>query len=108
MLSKSKYNCVLLAKAGMTDAKGISTPLQGGLKLSKLGSEDMDDPLLYRSIVGALQYVTITRSELNYNVNKVCQFMAQPLLEHLKIVTHPSLLKRNSSLWITPTSYYSH
>jgi len=37
----------------------------------------MDDPLLYHSIVRALQYVTITRPDLSYSVNKVCQFMAQ-------------------------------
>jgi len=70
----------------MTDAKGIATPLQGGLKLSKHGSEYMDNPLLYRSIVRALQHVTITRPELNYSVNKVCQFMAQPLLAHWQAV----------------------
>ncbi|XP_027936187.1 uncharacterized protein LOC114191207 [Vigna unguiculata] len=46
----------------------------------------MDDPLLYHSIVGVLQYVTITRPELSYSVNKVCPFMAQPLLEHWKAV----------------------
>ena len=38
LLSQSKYIRDLLAKADMIDAKGISTPLQGGLKLSKLGS----------------------------------------------------------------------
>ena len=86
LLSQSKYIRDLLAKVGMTDAKGIATPLQGGLKLSKHGSKYMDDPLLYRSIVGALQYVTITRPELSYSVNKVCQFMAQPLLVHWQAV----------------------
>jgi len=70
----------------MIDAKGISTPLPGGLKLSKLGSDYMDDRSLYRSIVGALQYITITRPEIGYSVNKACQFMARPLMDHWKAV----------------------
>lgn len=31
-----------------------------------------------RSIVRALEYVTITRLEIGYVVNKVCQFVSNP------------------------------
>jgi histone deacetylase 1/2 len=55
-------------------------------KLTKQGSDFVTDPTLYRSIVGALQYVTLTRPELSFPENKVCQFMAQPLEEHWKSV----------------------
>jgi len=56
ILSQVKYICYLLDKVGMTDPKGVSIRLPGGVKLSKLGSDYMDDPTLYRSIIGALQY----------------------------------------------------
>lgn len=46
----------------------------------------MDDPTLYRSVVGALQYDTIIRPEIAFAVNKVCQFMQCPLDEHWKAV----------------------
>ena len=46
----------------------------------------MTDPSLYRSIVGALQYATVTRPEISYSVNKACQFMSQPLESHWKVV----------------------
>lgn len=46
----------------------------------------MDDPKLYRSIIGALQYATIAQPEITYNVNKVCQFMYSPLDIHWKVV----------------------
>ncbi|WVY90632.1 hypothetical protein V8G54_036146, partial [Vigna mungo] len=36
------------------------------------------DLKLYNSIVGALHCPTITRSELVFSVNKVCQYMHQP------------------------------
>jgi histone deacetylase 1/2 len=36
--------------------------------------------------VGALQYVTLTRPEIAFCVNKVCQFLASPLLSHWQAV----------------------
>lgn len=74
-MSQTKYVTYLLGKAKMQYAKHISTPMTTGFKLSAFGSDDVADPQLYRSIVGALQYVTVTRPELSYSVNQVCQFM---------------------------------
>jgi histone deacetylase 1/2 len=42
----------------------------------------MEDASHYRSIVGALQYLTITRPDIAFAVNKACQFMQQPLPEN--------------------------
>lgn len=85
-LSQAKYIRDILHRAGMEDCKGISTPLPANLKLSKTGADPFDNPTLYRSIVGALQYATITRPELGYSVSKVCQFFAQPLVSHWSAV----------------------
>ncbi|XP_042521363.1 uncharacterized mitochondrial protein AtMg00810-like [Macadamia integrifolia] len=38
----------------------------------------MADPTLYRSIVGALQYVSLTRPDVSFSVNRVFQFMHAP------------------------------
>lgn len=46
----------------------------------------LSDPSQYRSIVGALQYLTFTRSDLAYLVNMVCQFVTQPTDAHLHLV----------------------
>ena len=70
----------------MTNASGITTPMVSSVKLSRFGTDSMQDPSLYRSIVEALQYVTLTRPEISYNVNKVCQFMSNPLESHWKAV----------------------
>lgn len=82
LLSQSKYILDLLAKANMQDAKGINTPMISSLKLSKHGTDVLQDPTFYRSIVGALQYVTITRPEICFSVNKACQFLSQLLESH--------------------------
>uniref|UniRef100_A0A803P494 Reverse transcriptase Ty1/copia-type domain-containing protein n=1 Tax=Cannabis sativa TaxID=3483 RepID=A0A803P494_CANSA len=81
-LSQAKYARDLLIKAQMQEAKPSPTSMTTGVRLSAHGSEPMSDPQLYRSIVGALQYLLITRPDLSFSVNKVCQFMHNPLLTH--------------------------
>ena len=70
----------------MDKTKPISTPMVFGLKLSKHGSDKFSDPSLYRFVIGALQYATVTRPEISFCVNKACQFMAEPLDSHWKAV----------------------
>ncbi|KZV52607.1 hypothetical protein F511_07000 [Dorcoceras hygrometricum] len=62
------------------------TPMSSSVALSSRGSDIFEDPTLYRSKVGALQYLTITRPDIAYSVNKVCQFMQRPLQSHWKAV----------------------
>jgi hypothetical protein len=52
----------------------MSTPLNPSDKLlvnkgAPLGSQDSTQ---YKSIVGALQYLTLTQSDLSFSINKVC------------------------------------
>ena len=70
----------------MADCKPLPTPITTNLKLSATDGSPFPDPSLYRSVVGSLQYVTITRPKLAYLVNKVCQFMQAPLDSHQKDV----------------------
>lgn len=86
LLTQCKYIRDLLAKAYMSEAKGISSPMVSSCKLSRFGTDIVADPHLYRSTVGALQFATLTRPEIAYSVNKVCQFMANPLESHWQAV----------------------
>ncbi|XP_029127967.1 uncharacterized protein LOC109802636 [Cajanus cajan] len=78
ILSQAKYIRDLLHRAKMTDSKSQPTPMVSGLKLQANGSAAVTDPTFYRSIVGGLQYITITRPELSFSINRVCQFMHNP------------------------------
>jgi histone deacetylase 1/2 len=74
----------LLEKVGMHDCKIAPTPLSSTEQLSlydgtPLGPEDSTQ---YKSIVGALQYLTLTQPDLCFSVNKVCQFLHAPTTEH--------------------------
>ncbi|XP_025677945.1 uncharacterized mitochondrial protein AtMg00810-like [Arachis hypogaea] len=86
LLCQTKYIQDLLSKAGMRDAKAVPTPMVSSLKLSAHGEDVHQNPALYRSIVGSLQYATITRPEITFAVNKVSKFMHTPLQSHWKAV----------------------
>lgn len=84
ILTQEKYVNDLLRRVNMADCKPVSTPLSTSEKLSiyegvPLGPEDMTR---YRSIVGALQYLTLTRPDIAFSVNKVCQFLHAPTTVH--------------------------
>ena len=84
LLSQGKYTADLLKKTNMSDCKPFNTPLSTSEKLSLhegdlLGSSDATQ---YRSIVGALQYLTLTRPDIFFSVNKVCQFLHAPTIVH--------------------------
>ncbi|KAM1069382.1 hypothetical protein TB2_001232 [Malus domestica] len=81
-LYQAKYALDLLSRTKFTEAKSISTPISSGQKLSAHVGEPYDKPDVYRSVVGALQYLTITRPDLSYAVNQVCQFMHAPKNTH--------------------------
>uniref|UniRef100_A0A803Q711 Polyprotein n=1 Tax=Cannabis sativa TaxID=3483 RepID=A0A803Q711_CANSA len=85
-LCQKKYITDLLCKAKMDNANPLPTPMTGGEKLSTFNSDPIADPKQYRSIVGALHYAVITRPEIAYAVNKVSQYMHNPLDSHFKVV----------------------
>ncbi|XP_026450833.1 uncharacterized protein LOC113350953 [Papaver somniferum] len=60
-----------------------STPIATSTKLSKGDGALLDNPTEYRSLVGALQYLTWTRPELSFAVNLVCQHMQHPRNTHM-------------------------
>jgi hypothetical protein len=80
VLSQEKYASEILQNAEMTHCKPIHTPLVTSEKLSisngaALGEEQGTQ---YRSIVEGLQYLTLTRPDLSFTMNRVCQFLHAP------------------------------
>ena len=67
----------------MTDCKPCSTPVDTQAKLSADLGDPVADPTAYRSLAGALQYLTFTRPDLTYAVQQVCLHMHDPRESHL-------------------------
>ncbi|KAG8485720.1 hypothetical protein CXB51_019072 [Gossypium anomalum] len=85
-LGQRKYIQDLLKRARMDQAKGSPTLMTTSTSLSQHVGSVIENESDYRSIVGALQYVVITRPYITFAVNKVCQFMHRPLDQHFKAV----------------------
>ncbi|XP_042511002.1 uncharacterized mitochondrial protein AtMg00810-like [Macadamia integrifolia] len=83
-LSQAKYAHDILPRAYMGDIKPMSTPM--ALRSDSTTSKSFPDVTLYRSLVGALQYLTITCPDISYAVNSVCQFMHAPTIAHFCMV----------------------
>ncbi|XP_061376329.1 uncharacterized mitochondrial protein AtMg00810-like [Gastrolobium bilobum] len=85
-LHQTKYIQDLIQRAKMENCKPVPSPMAFSIKLTSTDGSTHPDPTQYRSIVGALQYATITRPDITFSVNKVCQYMHHPLDTHWKAV----------------------
>jgi hypothetical protein len=108
ILSQQRYILDLLKKSNMTDAKPVKTPMSTAHALSLISGEPLTDPTSYRNLVGALQYLSLTRLDISFAVNKVSQFMHRPTSHHLQAIkrilrylkstiSYGKLLRRSSS-----------
>ncbi|KAJ0954577.1 putative RNA-directed DNA polymerase [Helianthus annuus] len=87
-LAQTQYARDILHRANMTACKPCHTPVDTNSKLSASDGSPLPDGSLYRSLAGALQYLTITRPDLAYAVQQICLFM------HAPRDTHFDFLKR--------------
>ena len=67
----------------MVDSKPTKTPCSPNTRLSLHDSDLLSDPHGYRSLVGALHYLTFTRPDISFSVHQVCQYMTAPTSTHL-------------------------
>ncbi|XP_022040828.1 uncharacterized mitochondrial protein AtMg00810-like [Helianthus annuus] len=77
-LSQQSYALDIIARAGMQSCNPVTSPVDTHSKLSAHSGEDFHDPTLYRSLAGALQYLTFTRADISYAVQQVCMHMHAP------------------------------
>lgn len=85
-LCQRKYALELLTSTGMLACKPSSIPMIPNTKLSKTDGELLENREMYRSLVGRLMYLTITRPDITFAVNKLCQYSAAPRTSHLTAV----------------------
>lgn len=72
----------------MSSCKPSPTPVDTKLKLSSTSNALVADPSHYRSLPGALQYLTFTRPDITYVVQQVCLFMHDPREDHMHELKH--------------------
>ena len=77
-ISQEKYAKDLLKKFKMEGCKAMTTPLMENVKLSKEDKGARVDPSKYRSLIGSLLYLTITRPYLMFASSLLSRFMQNP------------------------------
>uniref|UniRef100_A0A0A9D390 Reverse transcriptase Ty1/copia-type domain-containing protein n=1 Tax=Arundo donax TaxID=35708 RepID=A0A0A9D390_ARUDO len=85
-LCQKQYAADLLHRVGMSDCHSTTTPVDTQSKLSTTVGDPVADPTEYRSIAGALQYLTLTRPDISYAVQQACLHMHDPREPHLALV----------------------
>lgn len=83
--SQRKYALEILNDAGFFVANPTDFPTVQNLKLDLDDGVILEDPSLFRRLVGRLLYLTITRSDLVYSVQKLSQFVFNPHKSHLDV-----------------------
>jgi hypothetical protein len=87
-LSQAAYARDVLDRAGMSNCKPVSTPADTKAKTSSIDGPLFPDGSWYRSMAGALQYLTLTRPDMAYAIQQVSLHMHQPR------ECHAAMLKR--------------
>jgi hypothetical protein len=77
LMTQERYALDILQQVNMTSCNAASTPMVPGEKLLVSNGELLGprDATQYQSVVGALQYLTLTQPDLSF---AVCQFLHNP------------------------------
>ncbi|GKV26434.1 hypothetical protein SLEP1_g35734 [Rubroshorea leprosula] len=87
-LSQHRYINDLLQKSKMDGAKTVATPMSSLSLSPHNGSPTLFDAIAYRKLVGSLQYLSSTRPDISFVVNKLSQYMHCPTELHWQAVKH--------------------
>jgi hypothetical protein len=82
-LHQRTYMVGILKRVVMADCKPCTTPVDLQAKLAGDSGPPVEDASQFRSIAGALQYLTFTRPDIAYAVQQICLHMHDPREPHL-------------------------
>ncbi|PKU63556.1 Retrovirus-related Pol polyprotein from transposon TNT 1-94 [Dendrobium catenatum] len=82
LLHQQQYAHNIIHRAGMDQSKPVTTPLPNRQPSQHDSTTPYDNPQLYRQLIGALQYLTITRPDIQFAVQQLCQHMQNPFITH--------------------------
>ena len=84
-LSQRKYVLDLLFEIEKLGVKLYSSPMVPCVHINKEG-ETFEDPKKYRSLVGKLNYLTVTRLDIAHSVSVVSHYMSSPTIDYWAVV----------------------
>ncbi|KAF8378886.1 hypothetical protein HHK36_030235 [Tetracentron sinense] len=81
-ISQKRNAMELLKKFRLDGCNTVSTPVAMGSKLTKEGEGKTVDSTLFKSLIGSLRYLTITRPDIVYGVGLLSRYMETPKESH--------------------------
>nr|GEV04809.1 retrovirus-related Pol polyprotein from transposon TNT 1-94 [Tanacetum cinerariifolium] len=106
-INQSNYVLEILKKYGMKSCDRFGTPMEIKDKLDLDQNETPVDVTKYRSMIGALMYLTSSRPDIVHATCLCARYQAKPTEKHLKEVKrifHYLLGTINTGLWYTKDS----
>ena len=88
VISQRKYTLDKLIDTGMLNCKPVNTHMDPNVKLVPSQGKLLRDPRRYRRLVGKLNYLTITQSDISFPMSVVSQFLQSPCDSHWDVVVH--------------------
>ncbi|XP_028100512.1 uncharacterized protein LOC114299881 [Camellia sinensis] len=110
-LGSISYFLDIIHNAGIMNCKPCSSLIAVKPAATPISDHSFANPTLYRSVVGALQYLTITKPDLTFAVNQLCQHMQDPTNAHFSAVKRVLRFVKGTlhhGLTYTPSSFDLH
>jgi hypothetical protein len=85
-LTQAAYAKEILERARMSNCMPVATPVDTKAKLPAAEGAKVGNPTTYRSLAGALQYLTVTCPDIAYDMQQACLHMHDPRECHLSLV----------------------
>ncbi|CAH9107820.1 unnamed protein product [Cuscuta europaea] len=70
----------------MYEANLVSIPLASSASLTLFDSSGPCDATLYSQVIGSLQYLSLTRPDTAFAINKLARFMHKPTVNHWQLM----------------------
>jgi hypothetical protein len=98
---QAKYTKHLMKKFNMVELKPISTPMRTTIALDPDENDEAMDQREYRSMIGSLLYLTMTRLDIQFIVGMCARFQASPRSSHRTSVQRIFMyFKHTPEFWI--------
>jgi hypothetical protein len=79
---QGKYTKDLMKKFNMMELKPVSTPMSSAASLGPDEDGNAVDQREYRSMIGSLLYLTVTRPDIQFAVGLCARFQSSPRSSH--------------------------
>lgn len=99
----------MLKETSVLARKPSFTPFDPSLKLLTSDGQELQDPTLYQKLIVKLIYLTNTRPNISYDVQRLSQYVSYPLLPHyqeaMKVLRYLKLFSSKGILFSTNNTF---